>query len=151
MMNSRTRPNETPCRDESIAADAVRRMVQAEERDVVGGERDRLMTEFSILHDGRHYHYDGYRYDQLADAVGYARLVHSQRSDTASGAVPPTHLGAVEPPSVTEREMMTALCITFEKGLYVFDGFHYEHLVDAANYARHCQEREAFRENAPCD
>jgi hypothetical protein len=143
-----------PHADESVAG-TVRHIVQtetgAEERDATTDERSRLMTEFSILHDGRHYHYDGYCYDHLADAVGYARLVHAQRSRTPPDTVPFTRLVAVEPPSMSEREIMTALSISFEKGVYVFDGFHYEHLADAVNYARRCRERRASTESAPCE
>ena len=36
-------------------------------------ERLRLMAEFSIGFDGRHYAFGPYRYGRLADAVAYAR------------------------------------------------------------------------------
>jgi hypothetical protein len=33
-----------------------------------------LMTALAITFDGRAYHFEGFRYDELADAVSYARL-----------------------------------------------------------------------------
>lgn len=44
------------------------------------GERERLMAELSISYDGSRYHYDGYRYDHLADAVSYARLQRAEKA-----------------------------------------------------------------------
>lgn len=34
-----------------------------------------LMAELSIIEVGRHYFYDGYRFDRLSDAVAYAQVV----------------------------------------------------------------------------
>jgi hypothetical protein len=47
-----------------------------------------LMAELSIIRAGRHYLYDGYRYERLSDAVAYAQFVqgHTPR------AVPPARL-----------------------------------------------------------
>src|SRR4030095_13244405 len=39
---------------------------------------ERRMAEFGITYNGRHFEYDTYRYDQLADAVNYARLQRSK-------------------------------------------------------------------------
>ncbi|MGE5491624.1 MAG: hypothetical protein ACM31P_10110 [Actinomycetota bacterium] len=39
-----------------------------------------LMERFGIAFDGRHYLYDGYRYDHCDDAVNYARLKEARRS-----------------------------------------------------------------------
>lgn len=41
-----------------------------------------LMAELSIIRAGRHYFYDGYRYERLADAVAYAQVVqgHTRRA-----------------------------------------------------------------------
>lgn len=47
-----------------------------------GGEQ-RLMDEFGVHFDGRAYHFLGYRYDRLEDAVAYARLVRSRASQRA--------------------------------------------------------------------
>ena len=43
-----------------------------------GAKRDDercLMAELSIIEAGRHYFYDGYRFDRLSDAVAYAQVV----------------------------------------------------------------------------
>ena len=41
-----------------------------------------LMAELSIFRAGRHYFYDGYRFERLSDAVAYAQLVqgHMRRA-----------------------------------------------------------------------
>lgn len=59
---------------------------------------ERLMAELSIARVGRHFHYDGYRYEFLADAVAYAQLVHARlRSEQLQllvaqpGGKPPTN------------------------------------------------------------
>ena len=38
-----------------------------------------LMAELSIIRAGRHYLYDGYRYERLADAVAYAQVVQGYK------------------------------------------------------------------------
>jgi hypothetical protein len=99
----------------------------------------RLMAEYSISHDGRHYQFAEYRYERLADAVAYARLVGAPR---AAGSDSPSlmKVDAVEAPSAADRQLMLELSISFEHGSFVFAGFHYDRLVDAANYARHRQQ-----------
>jgi hypothetical protein len=37
-----------------------------------------LMAELSIFRVGRHYFYDGYRYERLSDAVAYAQFVQGR-------------------------------------------------------------------------
>ena len=37
-------------------------------------KQERLMASLAIRFDGRQYHYQGYHYDRLDDAVAYARL-----------------------------------------------------------------------------
>src|SRR5580765_1283782 len=103
--------------------------------DVAVDERARLMSEFSIHHDGRHYVFEGYRYDRLADAVSYARLMRarSQRQQQ------PYRSGCekiIEWPDALERKLMKALRISFSAGVYEFRGYRYDRLIDAVNYAR---------------
>lgn len=95
------------------------------------GERERLMAEFSIAFNGRHYQYDRYRYDYLADAVNYARL---HPGSDASGAMPPAQV--VEAPDESQRRLMAALAITFRDGVYHLDTYRYDRLADAVSYAR---------------
>ena len=98
-------------------------------------ERSRVMREFDISYDGRSYQYNGYCYDALADAVGYAKLMRSQpvHENPAGPFVPPS-VDTI--PSDTDREVMTALGISFLAGRYHFKTFRYDRLVDAVTYAQ---------------
>ena len=58
----------------------------AEDKDAATIDCSRLMAEFSIVHGGRYYYYDVYRYERLADAVAYAQLV--QGGNDINGADP---------------------------------------------------------------
>jgi hypothetical protein len=102
-------------------------------------DSSRLMAELSIEHEGRYYHFGGHRYERLEDAVAYAQLVGAlpsrQRDSTAI-----KRFDAVEPSNAVERQLMLELSISFENGCFVFDGFRYDKLIDAANYARHCRQ-----------
>lgn len=98
------------------------------------GERARLMAQFSIAHDGRHYRYDRYRYDQLADALDYARLQRSELPDDAEAPVPLAQ--PVETPDEAQRELMASLAITFHDGIYLLGPYRYDRLGDAVSYAR---------------
>ena len=53
-------------------------------------ERLRLMTEFGIRYDGRHYTFDTCHHDHLADAVAFARLA---RATVAAGSKAPSRKG----------------------------------------------------------
>ena len=98
-------------------------------------ERARQMAEFDIDFDGRHYGYNGYRYDQLADAVAYARLVRARPTQDDPGG-PFRAVHQLAPPTDAERDLMVPLTITFDNGTYRFEGFRYDGLQDAVNYAR---------------
>jgi hypothetical protein len=101
------------------------------------GERERLMADFSISYNGRHYEYDIYRYDRLADAVNYARLQRSKPSRDAevrSLSMPSREY--VEDPDESQRALMATLNITFQDGIYRLGAFRYDRLADAINYAR---------------
>ena len=97
--------------------------------------REAVMAEFSISYNGRHYQYERYRYDLLADAVDYAK---AQRSVPAGADVdaPPPPPEQVEIPDTSQREMMASLDISFVEGVYHFGPYRYDRLSDAVNYAR---------------
>jgi hypothetical protein len=99
----------------------------------------RLMAEYSISHEGRHYQFAEYRYERLADAVAYARLVGAPRAEQ-SDSPSLMRVDAVEAPQAADRQLMLELSISFERGSFVFAGFHYDRLIDAVNYARHRQQ-----------
>jgi hypothetical protein len=99
------------------------------------GERERLMADLSIAYNGRHYEYDVYRYDHLADAVNYARLQRSKPSrDAAVRSMPSREY--LEDPDESQRALMATLGITFQDGIYRLGAFQYDRLTDAVNYAR---------------
>ena len=100
-----------------------------------------MMAEYSIGHDGLRYAYNGYRYDRLADAVGYAKLMRSRPSMHDSGG-PSTRREGIDVPTDADRELMTSLAIRFEAGAYRFEGFRYDRLADAVNYATLCARRQ---------
>ena len=99
------------------------------------GDRERLMQAFAIRYDGRRYIYNGYHYDRLADGVAYATLMSSRQTEDDCAA-PFLLADRVEVPSEFDRQVMARLSICFEAGIYTFDGFHYDHLADAVNYAQ---------------
>jgi len=93
------------------------------------------MADLGIRYNGRHYQYDTYRYDYLADAVNYARL---QRAKVPrEGAAPlPAPCEYVEDPDEAQRALMATYAITFQDGVYRLAEFRYDRLTDAVEYAR---------------
>ena len=102
-------------------------------RDDAGDER-MLMAEYAIGYDGFRYTYNGYRYDRLADAVAYSKLMRSRPSRSDPGGTF-TQREKLDEPTDVDRELMTSLAIRFEEGTYRFEGFRYGRLADAVNYA----------------
>lgn len=92
-----------------------------------GGEAG-TMAELSISYNGRQYQYGMFRYDQLADAIAYAR---GHPAD--AGAEPAT---AIEIPDEIQRRLMSSLAITFRDGVYHLGAYRYDRLADAVAYAR---------------
>jgi hypothetical protein len=93
--------------------------------------RARLMTKYSITHNGRHYERGEYRYDLLADAVIYAKFQHSLGRNEIG---PTQRTEIIEAPNALQRRLMTEWCITFQDGVYHFGAFRYERLSDAIDY-----------------
>jgi hypothetical protein len=101
----------------------------------LAGEREQLMAEFAIAYNGRHYQYDRYRYDYLADAVNYARLQRFLLPGSGDvGPLPPPE--DVQAPDESQRQLMAASAITFRDGVYHLGPYRYDRLADAVNYAR---------------
>jgi hypothetical protein len=103
-----------------------------------------MMAEYSIDCDGLRYTYNGYRYDRLADAVGYAKLMRSRPSTYDRGGQY-TRREAIDVPTEADRALMTSLAIRFEAGAYRFEDFRYDRLADAVNYATLSARREVAR------
>ena len=110
-------------------------------------QRARVMSELSIEFNGRYYHYHGYRYEMLSDAVNYARLERSRahgRDSIRPGSAdevqrPP--LKEVVAPGESDLTLMSSLGITFHNGIYLFGLYRYDHLVDAVCYAQLISKR----------
>lgn len=120
--------NPTPIHDDDPTPDAV------QGQDAAATDELRLMAELAIIHGGRHYFYDGYSYERLADAIAYAQLVRGQAH--RHGPSSPIQFEAVGPLTASDRQLMLELSISFENGRFVFERFHYDRLADAASYAR---------------
>ena len=111
---------------ERLRGQGVRRLAQ---RDAVAA----TPLEASIAFDGRHYHYEGYRYDRRDDALAYATLQRSRPEHRPAPAAQPRTL---EPPDARELETMASLAITFREGMYHLGPYRYDRLADAVSYAR---------------
>jgi hypothetical protein len=98
--------------------------------------RQRLMVELGITYNGRHYHYDRYRYERLVDAVDYARLQSALPASSRNLDPVPQVEERVQAPNDTQRELMAELGITYEHGVYRLGDYRYHRLADAVNYAR---------------
>jgi hypothetical protein len=122
-------------REDAIESESSGRKAHAiENADAAdAGDRRRLMSAFSIDYDGRHYRYNGYRYDRLADAVAYAKLMQSRQ--TQHDTCPVTYQ-RVESPSASDTAVMARYSITFSEGMYRYGGYRYDRLADALNYAQ---------------
>jgi hypothetical protein len=93
------------------------------------------MAEFGIDYDGRDYEYKGYRYRRLTDALAYARLMRSRPTQESAGGSF-SQRKRFAPPTDADRTLMASLDIGFEDSAYRFEGFRYDSLADAVNYAR---------------
>ena len=99
-------------------------------------ERERLIADFAITFNGRHYKFNGYRYDLLADAINYAVRDRSKHQHDERGVFKAAP-DVVEIPSEAQQQLMVTLTITFDKGVYHLGVYRYDRLADAIDYARH--------------
>ncbi len=103
-------------------------------------ERDQSMLDYAIGFDGLRYDFHGYRYDRLADALAYARLMRSRpTSDNPPGSY--VRGANVVGPSEGDRQAMAALGIGYEAGTYRYATFRYDRLADAVSYAETVKAR----------
>lgn len=109
-------------------------------------DRTRLMSALGIQYDGRRYLYKTYRYDRLDDAVAYAQLAGHRDNDQAVPAV--AQRAGFGEPSPEDQLVMTDLHISFEAGVYKFDGFQYDRLADAVKYAVNAGRQDGGPEGA---
>jgi hypothetical protein len=104
-------------------------------------ERVRQMADLGIGYDGLQYQYNGYRYGRLADAVAYASLMGSRPTQKDAGG-PFMQRKAFAVPTDAEQALMATLAIDFDDGAYRFEGFRYDGLADAVNYAKLTRQRQ---------
>lgn len=93
-----------------------------------------LMADYRITFNGRHFVYERFRYERLADAVDYARL-QQRGSPGTNDASPMPAPEVVEVPDEMQRQQMSAWSITYGDGYYRLGPFRYERLADAVAYA----------------
>ncbi len=98
---------------EGLRQQGLRNMARAEAGAPAG--------ELPIRYNGPRYRYERYRHDHLDDAVDYARPQCSLAPYKADESGP---------------DLMAALGITFQDGVYHLGEYRYDRLVDAVNYAR---------------
>ena len=97
-------------------------------------ESERQMAELGVWRDGCDYAYQAYRYEQLGDALAYARLTGG-RSGEENGPAPFLRKPFVAPTDA-ERALMGPLGIQFDGRAFCFAGYRYDRLADAVKYAR---------------
>lgn len=105
------------------------------------------MHEYNVHYDGCAYEYNGYRYDQLDDALAYARLMRSRplQPDPRGPYRRCRDLGAE---SETNRRRMAVLGIELQDGRFCYRGYRYDRLAEAMDYALLEQRRRAMAPRA---
>jgi hypothetical protein len=94
----------------------------------------RQVAKFGVSRDGPDFAYRGYRYEQLHDALAYARIASARvDEEDEPEALPHTPF---TPPTDAERLLMGSLGIQFDGRAFRFGGFRYDRLADAVNSAR---------------
>lgn len=88
----------------------------------------------SVGFDGRHYQYNGYRYDRLADAVAHVALTRARPSLLDPKGPYSLELSS-DPPDAPDRETMASLGIVAQGNAYRWGDFRYDRLEDAIAYA----------------
>jgi hypothetical protein len=107
--------------------DSTQRAAQG--ADTAAAEECRLMAELWIIEGGGRYFYDGYSYDRLSDAIAYAQLIRGQPRR-------PGQCESIDFQTASDLQLMKELSISYANGCFVFEGFRFDRLIDAANYAR---------------
>jgi hypothetical protein len=74
----------------------------------------------------------GYRYEQLMEALAYARITLSRPVDATETRAHEQ----VAAPTGSERAVMSSLGIEFDGRAFRMAGYRYQRLADAVNYAR---------------
>lgn len=88
-----------------------------------------------VSFDGRYYRFREYRYEQLADALRYARAQYAKAGFVPDRAFVPDWQA---PPTLDaeQRALMARWGIGFASGRFTFGPYRYDLLPDAVAYAR---------------
>jgi len=87
-----------------------------------------------ISFNGTQFIYRDFKYDRLADAIGYAELDVSREGGRLAPSTPAMWLDRLVP-DADDLEMMKTHGITFEGRQYRYKDFRYDRLADALGFA----------------
>lgn len=88
-----------------------------------------------VSFDGRAYHYQGFSYERLADALDYAKQDRARPG--LHEDVTPRHWRQWAAPTQEERLQMEVHGIVYEHGSYCYGPYRYDLLSAALAYAKH--------------
>ena len=97
-------------------------------------------AQLGVASDGPDYVFNGYRYQELDDAVAYARIARSRPDGGAGDRGPGLQRQRAAAPTVRELEVMATHGVQFDGRAYLYAGFRYDRLVDALNQVRRTGE-----------
>lgn len=103
---------------------------------IASPEERREMAQLGVSCDGPDYAFDGYRYQEMDDAVAYARIAQSRPAAGEADRGLRVQRARSAGPTVREREVMATHGVQFDGRVYRYAGFSYDRLVDAMNQAR---------------
>lgn len=99
-------------------------------------EERREAVQLGVSGDGPDYTFDGYHYQELDDAVAYARIARSRPG--AGDADRGLRVQRARPagPTVRELDVMATHGVRFDGRVYRYAKFSYDRLDDALNQVR---------------
>jgi len=104
------------------------------DRRPASGDEQREIARLGIQREGPDYGFDGYHYQELDDAVAYARIARSRTEGSEPGMRlrrPP-----IDAPTQDELAVMATHGIQFDGRGFRFAGFRYDRLIDAVRQSR---------------
>lgn len=91
------------------------------------------MQHHAITFNGRNFVCQGYRYENLADAVAYRK--RAQPIDETVAFPGDVSIEMVEIPKPEQRSVMRSLAVRYRLGYYFWGPYRYERLRDALDAA----------------
>lgn len=93
-----------------------------------------VAAALEVSFDGHHYFYGGYRYENAADALRYARVRHDMPGYRPDPDFRPNWPPAWEP-DARQSAAMRELGIVLEDGRFRYGAYRYDRLDDAVAFA----------------